>query len=136
MDIENIKIKKPLLLVETDKIIVKGNYNNFSAKIIKTAENSDYKIGDIIYTDANPFVPFVLDGITFENIYQINETTVKGEIQMVISNEDLLKNAGCILEGYKLIPPNNKMVSADVRDLKNWTSEKVNDYVLDIKRIK
>ena len=63
MDIKNIKIKKPLLLVETDKNIVKGNYNNFSAKIIKTAEDSDYKIGDIIYTDANPFVPFVLDGV-------------------------------------------------------------------------
>lgn len=82
MDIKNIKIKKPLLLVETDKNIVKGsgNYHNFSAKVIKTAEDSNYKIGDIIYTDANPFVPFVLDGITFENIYQINETTVKGEI--------------------------------------------------------
>ena len=80
MDIKNIKIKKPLLLVETDKNIVKGNYNNFSAKIIKTAEDSNYKIGDTIYTDANPFVPFVLDGVTFENIYQINETTIKGEI--------------------------------------------------------
>lgn len=80
MDIKNIKIRKPLILVETDKLIVKGTSNNFSAKIIKTAEDSDYKIGDIIYTDANPFVPFVLDGVTFENIYQINETTVKGEI--------------------------------------------------------
>ena len=82
MDIKNIKIKKPLLLVETDKNIIKGsgNYHNYSAKIIKTAEDSNYKIGDIIYTDANPFVPFVLDGVTFENIYQINETTVKGEI--------------------------------------------------------
>ena len=82
MDIKNIKIKKPLLLVETDKNIIKGsgNYHNYSAKIIKTAEDSNYKIGDIIYTDANPFVPFVLDGITFENIYQINEKTIKGEI--------------------------------------------------------
>ena len=82
MDIKDIKIKKPLLLVETDKNIVKGsgNYHNFSAKVIKTAEDSNYKIGDIIYTDANPFVPFVLDGVTFENIYQINETTIKGEI--------------------------------------------------------
>lgn len=82
MDIKDIKIKKPLLLVETDKNIVKGsgNYHNFSAKVIKIAEESAYKIGDIIYTDANPFVPFVLDGVTFENIYQINETTIKGEI--------------------------------------------------------
>lgn len=39
MDIENIKIKKPLLLVEIDKNIVKGNYNNFSAKIIKTTKD-------------------------------------------------------------------------------------------------
>ena len=77
MDIKDIKISKPLLLVETDKTIGKGY---FSAKVIKTAEESSYKIGDIIYTDANPFVPFVLDGVTFENIYQINETTVKGEI--------------------------------------------------------
>lgn len=82
MDIEKIKIKKPLLLVETDKNIIKGsgNYHNYSAKVIKTAEDSNYKIGDIVYTDANPFVSFVLDGITFENIYQINETTIKGEI--------------------------------------------------------
>ena len=87
MDIENIKIKKPLLLVETDKNIVKGNYNNFSAKVIKTAKDSDYKEGDIIYTDANPFVPFVLDGVTFENIYQINETTVKGEINAQLFNQ-------------------------------------------------
>ena len=78
MDIKNIKIKKPLLLVETDKNIVKGNYNNFSAKVIKTAEDSDYKEGDIIYTDANPFVPFVLDGVTFENIYQYAARRVVG----------------------------------------------------------
>ena len=84
MDIKNIKIKKPLLLVETDKNIVKGNYNNFSAKVIKTAEDSDYKEGDIIYTDANPFVPFVLDNKIFENIYQINETTIKGEINAIV----------------------------------------------------
>ena len=77
MDIEDIKISKPLLLVETDKTIGKGY---FSAKVIKTAEDSDYKEGDIIYTDANPFVPFVLDNKIFENIYQINETTIKGEI--------------------------------------------------------
>ena len=82
MELKDIKIKKPLLLVETDKNIVKGsgNYHNYSAKVIKIAEESAYKIGDIIYTDANPFVPFVLDGVTFENIYQINETTIKGEI--------------------------------------------------------
>ena len=81
MDIKDIKIKKPLLLVETDKNIVKGNYNNFSAKIIKTAEDSEYKIGDTIYTDANYFVQFSIDGKIFENIYQINETTIKGEIE-------------------------------------------------------
>ena len=78
MDLKNIKISKPLLLVETDKTIGKGY---FSAKVIKTAEDSDYKEGDIIYTDANPFVPFVLDNKIFENIYQINETTIKGEIK-------------------------------------------------------
>lgn len=80
--LENIKIKKPLILVETNKTIVRGsgNYNNFSAKVIKTAEDSNYKVGDIIYTDANPFVAFVVDDVTFENVYQINETTVKGEI--------------------------------------------------------
>lgn len=77
MGIENIKIKKPLLLVETDTIIGKGY---FSAKIIKTAEESEYKIGDTIYTDANYFVQFSIDGKIFENIYQINETTIKGEI--------------------------------------------------------
>ena len=82
MDIENIKIRKPLILVETDKIITKGsgNYNNYSAKVIKVAEDSAYKVGDTIYTDANPFVNFVIDDFTFENIYQINEGTVKGEI--------------------------------------------------------
>ena len=77
MELKDIKISKPLLLVETDTIIGKGY---FSAKIIKTAEESEYKIGDTIYTDANYFVQFSIDGKIFENIYQINETTVKGEI--------------------------------------------------------
>lgn len=45
MDIKDIKISKPLLLVETDKVIGKGY---FSAKVIKTAEESNYKIGDTI----------------------------------------------------------------------------------------
>ena len=77
MDINTIKISKPLLLVETDKVIGKGY---FSAKVIKTAEESNYKIGDTIYTDSNYFVPFAIDNKIFENIYQINETTIKGEI--------------------------------------------------------
>ena len=80
MDIKNIKIRKPLILVETDKLIVKGTSNNFSAKVVKTAEESNYKIGDTIYTDSNYFVPFAIDNKIFENIYQINETTIKGEI--------------------------------------------------------
>lgn len=77
MEIEKIKIAKPLLLVETDKIIGKGY---FSAKIIKTAKDSEYEVGDTIYTDSNFFVPFAIDDKVFENIYQINETTIKGEI--------------------------------------------------------
>jgi len=77
MDIKDIKIKKPLILVETDKVIGKGY---FSAKVIKTAEDSEYKINDTVYTDSNFFVPFKIDDTTFENIYQINETTIKGEI--------------------------------------------------------
>ena len=78
MDIKDIKISKPLILVETDSVISKGY---FSAKVIKTAEESSYKIGDIIYTDSNYFVPFAIDNKIFENIYQINETTIKGEIK-------------------------------------------------------
>ena len=81
MDIEDIKISKPLLLVETDKTIGKGY---FSAKVIKTAEESNYKIGDTIYTDSNYFVPFAIDNKIFENIYQINETTIKGEINAIV----------------------------------------------------
>ena len=80
MDIGKIKIRKPLILVETDKIIAKGTSNNFSAKVVKTAEDSAYKVGDIIYTEANYFIPFVIDDFTFENIFQVNEGTVKGEI--------------------------------------------------------
>ena len=81
MELENIKIRKPSILVETDKIIVKGNSNNFSAKVVKTAEDSAYKVGDTIYTEANYFIPFVIDDFTFENIFQVNEGTVKGEIK-------------------------------------------------------
>lgn len=80
MELKDIKIAKPLLLVETDKTISKGIGGYFSAKVIKTAEESAYKIGDTVYTDSNYFVPFKIDDTTFENIYQINETTIKGEI--------------------------------------------------------
>ena len=78
MVIKDIKLSRQLLLVETDKVISKGY---FSAKVIKTAEESSYKIGDTIYTDSNYFVPFAIDNKIFENIYQINETTIKGEIK-------------------------------------------------------
>ena len=80
MELENIKVKKPLILVETDKLITKGTSNNFSAKVVKTAEDSAYKVGDTIYTEANYFIPFVIDDFTFENIFQVNEGTVKGEM--------------------------------------------------------
>ena len=80
MELKNIKIRKPLILVETDKIITKGTSNNFSAKVIKTAEDSAYKVGDTIYTEANYFIQFVIDDFTFENTYLVNEGTVKGEI--------------------------------------------------------
>lgn len=80
MDIKDIKIRKPLILVETDKIIAKGTSNNFSAKVIKTAEESAYKVGSTIYTEANYFIPFVIDDFTFENTFIVNEGTVKGEI--------------------------------------------------------
>lgn len=80
MDIENIKTVKPLILVETNDIITKGTSNNFSAKVIKTAEESTYKVGSRVYTEANYFIPFVIDSFTFENIYLVNELTIKGEI--------------------------------------------------------
>jgi len=80
MDIKNIKIRKPSILVETDKLIVKGTSNNFSAKVIKVTEDSAFKVGDTIYTEANYFIPFVIDDFTFENTFQVNEGTVKGEI--------------------------------------------------------
>ena len=80
MELKNIKIRKPLILVETDKIITKGTSNNFSAKVVKTAEDSAYKVGDTIYTEANYFIQFVIDDFTFENTYLVNEGTVKGEI--------------------------------------------------------
>ena len=81
MVIKDIKLSRQLLLVETDKVISKGY---FSAKVIKTAEESNYKIGDTIYTDSNYFVPFAIDNKIFENIYQINETTIKGEINAIV----------------------------------------------------
>jgi len=84
MELKDIRISKPLLLVETDTTIGKGY---FSAKIIKTAEDSDYEIGSKIYTDSNYFVPFSIDGKIFENIYQINETTIKGIIDAVVLNK-------------------------------------------------
>jgi hypothetical protein len=80
MDIKNIKLSKPLILVETDSTITRGTYANFSAKIIKTAEESGYKEGDRVYTEANYFIPYIVDGFNFENIYQINETIIKGQI--------------------------------------------------------
>lgn len=81
MEIENIKIKKPLLLVETENVIVKGGYRNFSAKVIKTAEESAYKIGDTIFTEGNYFMPFEIDETDYVNYYLINETVIKGEVQ-------------------------------------------------------
>ena len=84
MELKDIRISKPLLLVETDATIGKGY---FSAKVIKTAEDSDYETGSKIYTDANYFVPFSIDGKVFENIYQINETTIKGIIDAVVLNK-------------------------------------------------
>lgn len=84
MDLKDIKISKPLILVETKRTITKGTNTNFSAKVIKTAEESKYKVGDTIYTEANFFVPYIIDDTHFENIYQINETMVKGEINALI----------------------------------------------------
>lgn len=80
MQLDNVNINEPIILVEARTKIEKGSSKNFSAKVIKVNKESQYKEGDIIFTDANYFVPFEIDTTLFNNTYAVNEKMVKGTI--------------------------------------------------------
>lgn len=80
-DIENVSLKKPLLLVEADHSITKGSRGLFSVRVFKIAKDSEYKKEDIIIIDPNMLVQFILDDEIYENIYLLNETVIKGDIK-------------------------------------------------------
>jgi hypothetical protein len=83
--VENIEVNKPYLLAVTEKTIIRGGYNVFSAKVVKTAnletESGAYIEGDVIFTDSNSFIPLTIDDTHFDNTYLINEGTIKGRIK-------------------------------------------------------
>jgi hypothetical protein len=81
MDITTeIELQSPLLLVETDKSGIKGKKGFFKVKVVNSAEGNKYKVGNILFVDTNFLAEFTLDEQPYENIYLLNETTVKGEI--------------------------------------------------------
>jgi len=50
-----------------------------------------------------------------------------------MTNEEILIKEGCRKSGNIIIPPNKKVVPVDVARLKNWTKERVQQYIKDFK---
>ena len=67
-----------MLLVEAERTITKGLKGFFSVKVKVCPEDSEYKKGDVIFTDANFLTEFILDDEVYENIFLLNETMTKG----------------------------------------------------------
>lgn len=79
-ELKNIELQHPLLLVETEKTVVKGNKGFFKVKVVNSAEENKYKKEDILFVDTNFLTEFTLDEQPYENIYLLNETMAKGKI--------------------------------------------------------
>lgn len=47
--------------------------------------------------------------------------------------EQQLINAGCEKQGFILIPPTKKVVPVDIRRIKIWNQERIDNYIKDIK---
>jgi hypothetical protein len=80
MDLNKITILTPIVLVSTERN-VKSTSGNYSAKIIKTREQSEFVVGQTVFADSNCFVSFRVNDEDIENTYQLREDVIKGIIE-------------------------------------------------------
>lgn len=49
-----------------------------------------------------------------------------------MTNKEKLLNIGCKEEGFIIVPPTKLVVPVDSRRLKNWTEDRLQQYIKDI----
>lgn len=54
----------------------------------------------------------------------------------ILSNEDKLLEIGCIKEGFILTPPSKLVTPVDIRRIKKWSDERLQEYIKDIENNK
>lgn len=79
MNIDNVYLNPPLLLVEKEQIYTNG-LNEMV--VCKTNENSKYKVGETILVEKGRLMEWIVDGEISENKYYLNEEFVKGYVSI------------------------------------------------------
>lgn len=78
-DIENVYLATQLLLVENSHRITSGL---LKVKVLKTAENSKYKVGQEVLIEPGRMIQLEINGEVYENLYHFNEDFVKGYVKV------------------------------------------------------
>ena len=78
-NIENVYLAQQLLLVENNHRTTSGL---LKVKVLKTAENSKYKVGQEVLIEPNRLIQLEIDGEIYENLYHFNEEFIKGYVKV------------------------------------------------------
>ena len=75
MNIENVFLNPPLLLVEKEQKLFNAGLNTV---IVVQNPTNNYKVGDVLLVEKAYIVPLEIDGETIEGLFYVNEQFIKG----------------------------------------------------------
>jgi hypothetical protein len=79
-EIEKIKLQTPLLLIKSKESFSKGDKGYHTFEVVNTHMNSLYFKGSKVLVESNYVNELIIDGVMYDRLYLVNETTVKGSI--------------------------------------------------------
>jgi hypothetical protein len=79
-EIEKIELQTPLLLIKSKDSFSKGDKGYHTFEVVNTHTSSIYSKGSKVLVESNYVNELIIDGVMYDRLYLVNETTVKGSL--------------------------------------------------------
>jgi hypothetical protein len=79
-EIEKINLAVPILLIKSKDTFSKGDKGYHTFEVISAHRNSEYYKGSKLIVESTYVNELMIDGVVYDRMYLVNETTVKGTI--------------------------------------------------------
>jgi hypothetical protein len=75
-----IELQIPLLLIKSKESFSKGDKGYHTFEVVNTHMNSLCFKGSKVLVESNYVNELIIDGVMYDRLYLVNETTVKGSV--------------------------------------------------------